>query len=98
MLTFSETAVEALNGFGRRQGSEVLRVAIEKDGCGSEVEFFLYVSDWLPDDKIYPFRDCLVAVDPSSNQFLQNTLVDIDPEGGLQLIATKPVKSGCSGG
>ncbi len=100
MLTFSERAIGALNTFGRRQtGGDVLRIAVEKDGCGSEMGFFLYVSDWLPNDHVYPFSDCLVTVDPTSGRFLQNTMVDIEPDGGLELIATRRQKTGgCSSG
>lgn len=106
-ITWGEQAIGALNEFARAQASEdvLLRVAIEKDGCAA-AEFYMYVSERLPDDLLFPFRDCVVAVDPVTASFLGNATIELDAEEGLQILSsrhlakkkTKTAEGGESGG
>ena len=95
MLTFSPEAIEALNRFARLQSADLIRVAIEKDGC-APAEFVVYLSERLPDDAFYPFADCVVAIDPKTLQFLGSGTVDLSPDGGLCMMLPTRIETGCT--
>ena len=99
MITFSPAAIDWLERFAARQsaGGALFRLAAEKEGCGL-LEYALYLSERLPDDRLYHFARASVAVDRETGEVLGCALVDVDEEGALEVIPARKIGAGCPAG
>ncbi len=97
MAVFSARAVEWLDRFARAQGVELLRLALEADGCG-QFEGVLYPSAPLEGDVYFTSAVARVAIDPLSDEVLGPALVDIAPDGSLEIVLARAKGAKAGGG